>query len=74
MLQMFYLDVVNVLSSYCIFNERFEYSMQHEQILQRVFFIIINRRLATLFNIFLMFQIAVSMLQMFSFYVADVII
>ena len=74
MLHIFYTHVKNVLSRYCIFNERFEYSMQHEQILQRVFFIIINRRLATLFNIFLMFQIAVSMLQMFSFYVADVII
>ena len=65
MLQMFYLDVANVLSSYCIFNERFEYSMQHETDVLADFFPHHQRMVNNFFSIFLMLQIVI-------FYITDV--
>ena len=65
MLQMFYLDVANVLFSYCIFNERFEYSMQHETDVAADFFPHHQRMVNNFFSIFLMMQIVI-------FYITDV--
>ena len=45
--------------------DRFECHMQHEQMLQRAFFLVINGWLTTFFNIFLM-------LQRMVFYAADI--
>jgi hypothetical protein len=42
MLHMFYTNVVSVLSIYCIFNERFECSIQYERVVVASFFLIIN--------------------------------
>ena len=53
---LFYVDVakvdLDILSKYCIFNERFEFSMQHETDVAADFFLIINGWLTIFFNIF----------------------
>jgi len=74
MLQMFYLDVANVLSSYCIFNERFEYSMQHETDVAADFFLHHQRMVNNFFSIFLMMQIVIFYITDVFFCVAAVII
>ena len=57
--------VATVLSGCCIFDERFECSMQHEIDVVADFFLIINGWLIIFFNIFLI-------LQMVIVYAADV--
>ena len=51
---LFYVDVakvdLDILSKYCIFNERFEFSMQHETDVAADFFLIINGYLTTIFQ------------------------
>ena len=55
----FYIYVASILSKCCVFNERFKCSMQYEINVAVDFLLIINKWLATFFNIFLMLQMLV---------------
>ena len=74
MLHMFYTHVKNILSRCCIFNERFEYSMQHETDVAADFFPHHQRMVNNFFSIFLMMQIVIFYITDVFFCVAAIII